>query len=155
MADFNYTGSPIVNFTNTSTNGTSYLWDFGDGNTSTNQNPNHTYTSNGNYTVTLTTYGNDTCYSDISTKSVNIGATEIETINPGKNLLLYPNPTKGIIEIKTKFKYNSISIVDITGKEIKQFNAASKIDVNSLNKGVYFVKLIGTDNTIVQKFVKE
>ncbi|SCG84728.1 PKD domain-containing protein [Methanobacterium congolense] len=34
---------------------TSWLWDFGDGVTSTEQNPTHTYTKPGNYTVTLTT----------------------------------------------------------------------------------------------------
>jgi PKD repeat protein len=32
----------------------SWLWDFGDGNTSTNQNPVHTYTDEGIYTVSLT-----------------------------------------------------------------------------------------------------
>jgi len=32
---------------------TGWLWDFGDGNTSTEQNPTHTYTQNGVYTVTL------------------------------------------------------------------------------------------------------
>lgn len=33
---------------------TSWSWDFGDTNTSTDQNPVHTYVSNGSYTVTLT-----------------------------------------------------------------------------------------------------
>jgi uncharacterized protein (TIGR02145 family) len=33
---------------------TSWLWDFGDGSTSTEQNPNHIYTDDGTYTVTLT-----------------------------------------------------------------------------------------------------
>lgn len=43
-----------VNFTNTSTNATSYSWQFGDGQTSTEQNPSHTYLNDGNYTVILT-----------------------------------------------------------------------------------------------------
>ncbi len=37
----------------------SYLWDFGDGNTSTSANPNHTYTTEGNYTVSLTVADDD------------------------------------------------------------------------------------------------
>jgi PKD repeat protein len=32
----------------------SYLWDFGDGSTSTEENPSHVYTAVGRYTVTLT-----------------------------------------------------------------------------------------------------
>ena len=42
-----------VNFTNTSSYSNSYLWDFGDGNTSTSVNPSHTYQNFGNYSVTL------------------------------------------------------------------------------------------------------
>ena len=36
--------------------GTSFLWDFGDGTTSTDPNPTHTYTAAGTYTITLTAY---------------------------------------------------------------------------------------------------
>ncbi|RYM33486.1 choice-of-anchor A family protein [Brumimicrobium glaciale] len=58
-------------FNNTSNTGSavqpsaplSYLWDFGDGTTSTDMNPSNIYASAGTYTVTLTTtntYGSDT-----------------------------------------------------------------------------------------------
>jgi gliding motility-associated-like protein len=42
-----------VNFNNLSTGAASYVWNFGDGNTSTQRNPVHTYTATGLYTVTL------------------------------------------------------------------------------------------------------
>ncbi|MFN0216033.1 MAG: PKD domain-containing protein [Saprospiraceae bacterium] len=42
-----------VSFQNTSSNGT-YLWDFGDGQSSTEADPSHTYAACGPYTVTLT-----------------------------------------------------------------------------------------------------
>jgi PKD repeat protein len=42
-----------VNFTNTSVNGTTYLWNFGDSVTSTLTSPSHTYLSSGNYNVSL------------------------------------------------------------------------------------------------------
>jgi PKD repeat protein len=52
----------LVNFTSTVTGLTnvSYLWDFGDGNTSTDANPYHTYTSVGSYTVRVTVTDIDT-----------------------------------------------------------------------------------------------
>lgn len=44
-----------IEFTDKSTGDIdSWLWDFGDGNTSTEQNPSHTYNDAGTYTVTLT-----------------------------------------------------------------------------------------------------
>jgi len=43
-----------VTFTNFSQNATSYEWDFGDGNTSTEKDPVHTYDMAGTYTVELT-----------------------------------------------------------------------------------------------------
>jgi len=42
-----------VAFSNTSTNADSYVWDFGDGTTSTEVNPTHAYKHSGNFTVTL------------------------------------------------------------------------------------------------------
>ncbi len=56
---------PVVNFdlvlegstitlTNNTTNATSYLWDFGDNQTSTELNPTHTYTTTGAFNITLT-----------------------------------------------------------------------------------------------------
>ena len=58
-----------VSFTDESMNGpTFWLWDFGDGNTSTQQNPQHTYPSDGTYTVCLTV--SNACGVDSMCKSV-------------------------------------------------------------------------------------
>ncbi len=53
--DFDYFDDLFdVQFTNLSNGGDSYLWDFGDGNTSSEENPFHTYGAEGTYDVTLT-----------------------------------------------------------------------------------------------------
>jgi len=68
-----FVGSPTsgevpltVNFTNQSNGATSYLWNFGDTQTSTATNPSHTYTQAGTYTVTLT--ATNACGSDDEVK---------------------------------------------------------------------------------------
>jgi PKD repeat protein len=62
-----------VTFSNSSTNATSYVWDFGDGTaTSTAAAPQHAYTANGNYTASL--YATNACGVDslIKTQAVAI-----------------------------------------------------------------------------------
>ena len=54
-ADYTSTCSGKVQFTNTGVHpqSSTYLWNFGDGNTSTLENPLHYYTANGTYSVSL------------------------------------------------------------------------------------------------------
>ncbi len=49
----------VITFTNTSQNATSFAWDFGDGNSSTEENPTHSYSSTGTFTITLTANGEE------------------------------------------------------------------------------------------------
>jgi thermitase len=71
-------GEPLtVDFTDSSTSYdgiTSWLWDFGDGNTSTDQSPRHTYTEATVFTVTLTVSEMDGSSSAVS-RPVEVGAT--------------------------------------------------------------------------------
>jgi PKD repeat protein len=73
-ANFSYSGTGIapstVQFNNTSTNASSYQWDFGDNSTSTLSSPSHTYSKGGAYTVKLTAMGNSG--SNSLTKTVSI-----------------------------------------------------------------------------------
>jgi PKD repeat protein len=53
--------SQVVVFTNFSFDGVSWLWNFGDGSTSSEQSPWHKYQSEGSYRVTLTVTSKDGC----------------------------------------------------------------------------------------------
>ncbi|MFH0761075.1 MAG: PKD domain-containing protein [Bacteroidota bacterium] len=58
VADFTFTVDGLVaTFTNASTDATTYVWDFGDGQTSTEASPVHTYADYGLYSVELTATG--------------------------------------------------------------------------------------------------
>jgi gliding motility-associated-like protein len=68
IADFSFTpdsalvSDPIVEFTNLSTNSNTYLWEFGDGNTSNSTNPIHEYEQNTEtYYITLFAYNEIGC----------------------------------------------------------------------------------------------
>lgn len=57
---------------------TSWLWNFGDGQTSTEQNPSHTYTSPGNFTVSLTVNASGgNCSTTPATKTIHISAKPV------------------------------------------------------------------------------
>ena len=61
-------GSPML-FSNKSSIGSganSYTWNFGDGNTSSNNSPKHTYTTDGNYTAQLIATSNVGCMDSVS-----------------------------------------------------------------------------------------
>lgn len=82
MSDSFSTCPPLnVSFTNHSTNYQTYLWDFGDGNTSSLANPSHTYTYPGTYPVRLILQGNGACQDSLVRNVVIKGPTGTFTYN--------------------------------------------------------------------------
>lgn len=68
-----------VQFLNDSQLADGYLWDFGDGNTSTLTSPLHTYQQAGTYTVTLTAVADGVCEAT-ATKTVTVYETPVAAI---------------------------------------------------------------------------
>ncbi|NLB64281.1 MAG: PKD domain-containing protein [Fibrobacter sp.] len=96
IANFTYSGDDLapakITFKNTTTNATTYSWDFGDNKTSSSESPSHTFEMDGVYTVTLTA-GNSYGVSE-SSKTINIkkpGAVEIKKMVLKKVPLTKPN----------------------------------------------------------------
>ena len=54
-----------VRFINNSTDADFYLWDFGDGTTSSTENPTHEYITPGDFEVTLTAFRNQACSTSV------------------------------------------------------------------------------------------
>ena len=74
QAGFTYTATGLMaNFTNTSVDASTYLWDFGDGSSSSMTSPSHTFASAGSYTVCL--IANGACESDTICQLVTVSST--------------------------------------------------------------------------------
>ncbi len=100
IANFNSaaTGVNQITFADLSTsNPTSWLWDFGDLNGSTLQNPTpHTYVSSGDYTVCLTA---ENCGGRDSICKVVTAVTGIDELDLDKAISIHPNPSEGVINL--------------------------------------------------------
>ena len=72
-----------VQFTDTSSGADNVLWNFGDGETSTERNPKHTYTNNGDYTVILTV--NNAAGQAVSQENVQITGVGTSSEGEGDN----------------------------------------------------------------------
>ncbi|MBK7965766.1 MAG: T9SS type A sorting domain-containing protein [Bacteroidetes bacterium] len=78
---------------------------------------------------------------------------------PEDEIKIYPNPTKGKINISVEeIKNSNAFIYDLSGKLIFQEPLTHKItliDVNFLSVGVYVIKVVGKDFSVERKLVKE
>jgi len=148
-------------FTNTSDNGTSYSWDFGDDNTSTVENPNHTYTGNGDYTVTLTTTA---CGRD-SVTNLNITISNLsieENTSVDNNFYLVKNPVSDYLTISSDlFSQNKyqINIISVIGQRILSIksnsNSTQEINISQFSNGLYIIDVSDDEKKIFQtKFIK-
>lgn len=70
-------GEPVT-FTNTSLEGVSYSWDFGDGTTSEEASPTKTYTTAGSYQVKLTAYSKKEKKSDVYEQYITVEAPPLK-----------------------------------------------------------------------------
>ena len=84
--DFNQNGN-IFDFINKSSNFENCIWDFGDGNQSTDFNPTHTYLQNGVYDVILTIQTNSGCLSEVYSLQVNVNSTQINEYQENKKII--------------------------------------------------------------------
>ena len=138
-----------VQFTDLSTNATSWNWDFGDGATSIEQSPMHTYLAAGNYTVNLTV--NNLNGTDSKTATI----TVLQSIPPvsGKQFAYITNQgsdSVSVIDMATKTITATIPVGDgPSGVAVSP--AGTKVYVT--NSGNNTVSVINTANNTVTSTV--
>jgi PKD repeat protein/predicted esterase len=152
-----------VNFTNTSINATSYLWDFGDGSTSILTNPSHTYTVVGTFTVQLTAFNSTGCFNWTEKRHHIKVVTPVSVNNissEGWQIKISPNPVNDELTIKINSnELSEIILYDITSRKLlhQQFTNTLTLNTSQLSKGIYIYELrpvlisSGNKNGVIKK----
>lgn len=148
------TGTEVVFADESTNNPTAWAWVFEGGNpaSSGQQNPTVTYAAEGVYDVTLVVSndgGSDeiTMY-DYITIDNGTGISNDLT----QNVKLYPNPATNQITVEAE-GLKSVSVLDMLGKVVFTLEAGANketIDISSLGKANYFVKIVTADGEITK-----
>jgi PKD repeat protein len=152
-----------VNFTDNTTSATSWAWDFGDGNTSTQQNPTHTYAAAGSYVVCLSVEDAMGCVGT-TCDTISVVAVGLANALSEETVIVYPNPFTGIAKITVSLSATtegSLSVSDIYGKEVQAitkqvFNAGEhsfELSSENLSSGVYFLNFSTDLGKITKKVI--
>jgi PKD repeat protein len=159
LASFtNSLASNAVTVTNTSTNASTYFWDFGNSVTSTSAAPAPVnYTANGQYTITL--IASNECFSDTISTIINILDVGLKENTFDNSVLVWPNPSTGKIKIdNTTNELMEINIYNLEGRLVYSKNNVSKneeLNIVRLHKGLYEIKIKAGDKTVNRKLVIE
>jgi len=146
-ADFDWLeNGNTVQFTNNSTNGTTYLWDFGDGTTSTEENPAHIFPGAGVYDVMLT-ISND-CFTNTVTSEVDVIIGAIEDVLPGVTLEINPIPADEYLDVLLTSDMAStyeLSLMSAAGKVLREttinVGTTHRLEVADLPAGLYLLQI--------------
>ena len=163
IADFNWNQEyPYeIYFYNKSLYGNNYIWDFGDGNSSTMENPIHKYQDDTTFIVILLAINN--CGIDTIVDSVIV--TDINNIAINSGLYVYPNPAidyvlikivnpKPIGEILYTLK-NTMGDNIIIGSEYSFENSIRiYLNLRNLESGIYFLSIKNEQMNRTIKIIK-
>ena len=69
-----------------------------------------------------------------------------------ENLIIYPNPTNGKININKKV---DIRVINMLGDMIIREDSISVLDISYLTSGIYNVQIIYNNKIINRKIIKE
>ena len=149
-----------------SIDGGHYIWDFGDGATSTDINPTHTYAQGGNYTVTLTAVVcSDTSVFVQEVSTYAVGINQVLPLEGGGRGGLYtvlPNPAQDYLVINSQTSTTNATFVlyDVLGREQLRQNLSSPsfgggkgeatIATKHLPSGIYLYQIINPQNQTLQ-----
>ena len=152
-----------VTFRNTSSNATTYFWNFGDGVQVMQESPIHTYAKSGDYLVTLVAI-NNTCANDTTQQWISFKVTGVEDLIRETDIQVFPNPVDDFLTIRKNDEQTTIDrveLVDIQGKIVELITnsatlSGSSIQVNlsHFQQGIYFLIVHLEDRVVHHKIIR-
>ena len=151
----------VAQFTDQTINAAKWYWDFGNGKKSNLQNPTFNFGQLGTFPIKLVVENEMGCR-DSLTKNLFVGTiiTSTEPVVETDNILIYPNPTDGIIFINAEnnFHLNTSEIIiynalgsQVVKEKITQEN--NEVNLSAFGKGLYFVNILTAKKNIVKKII--
>ncbi|MCB9230790.1 MAG: PKD domain-containing protein [Bacteroidia bacterium] len=135
-----------------------WLWDFGDGNTSSLQNPTHTFGINGTFTVC------QTVSNSAGSGTICDTVTITDAVGVGENLILkgvemYPNPVLDRVWLQVDPQFHgqklAFTLFDLEGKmvfsQVLQLEERVEIRLPDLKNGIYLYQMHLTDLDLRQQ----
>jgi PKD repeat protein/subtilisin-like proprotein convertase family protein len=139
----------VVTFDNQSTDADTYLWDFGDGDISTDTSPVHIYDFPGTYLVTLMATNN--CGSSLLEQWITATVLGAGSQAEFAWLRLMPNPTEGVVHLELRDDPSaglSWRLCNAVGQTLMQeaegkFDGffRKKLDLSPLPAGIYWLEV--------------
>ena len=154
-------------FTNTSTGGTLFEWNFGEGATpatASTTDPDEVFTvvydAAGLKTVTLVVTGGP-CGNDTITQEVIIDIVSLRQPQWARGVQVYPNPNQGHFQLTVdglQSQYLSWELVTLQGKVVRRAQRTlqgphheEQIRVQGLPSGVYLLRLVSDGQSVTRK----
>ena len=152
-----------VTFVNTSANGTSYEWKFGDGTGSIELNPTHSYAVAGTYMVELTV--SNSCGAATLQQAFTVATVDAAEPDWLSQFRVYPNPNAGRFTVEmhgTGYEEVEFALFNVIGqmvhREVADFGTGDLnqiLDCTGLPAALYTLRIsAGTQYTFVKIVVQ-
>jgi len=151
----------LISTKNASLNADKYFWEFGDGNTSSEFEPIYQYKSNGIFNLSLTVENTYCGLSSKTSRTVEVIMSNIiahEEFNP---LIIYPNPSNGLINFRSNFETKETTVIEIYNLRgtlfktvyINKLNTHTTLNFSEKDKGIYLFKTTHGNYKNIDKIV--
>lgn len=80
-----------------------------------------------------------------------VGTNDVPVV---ENLMVYPNPSNGILNVKADSKINKVQLVNIAGQVVYESNVSANetmINTTSMNKGLYLLNITSDRGVVTRK----